>query len=273
MRSYVTLLSTSNYLPGVLALDESLKKNQSKFPLLVVLSFDTPVEVELSLNQRSIAFLRLSGLIRIPDSHRVNNGHWGNTFDKIQLFELPGYEKLVYVDSDMLVLQNIDELFDKPHMSATAAGSLLNPAWNRLNSGLMVIEPRKGLAQLILDKLQEAVGQVEALGVQQSIGDQDLINAYYDNWPQSIDLHLSDAYNVFQYHIDEYIRDKGFQLSDIPSRKDDVIKIVHFIGPIKPWMRNARFKHFVMLLKKRGKAKHMNRAFFRYLQVLRSVKI
>ena len=38
----------------------------------------------------------------------AGNGHWGYTFDKIHLFGLHEFSKLVYVDSDMIVRANMD---------------------------------------------------------------------------------------------------------------------------------------------------------------------
>ena len=270
MKAFVTLLSTANYLPGVLALNESLRRTGTRYPLLVVLSCDTPQNVETTLVSRNIKVFRLKGSLKIPDIHRTSNGHWGNTFDKIQLFGLTDYEKLVYVDSDMMVLQNIDELFEKPHMSAVAAGRMLYPTSVRLNSGLMVIEPADHIPELIAEKLDAAMHQVAQLGVS-AVGDQDLINAYYSDWTATTHLHLPDSYNVFQFHIDQYIREKDFSLGVFGAKGDKVIKIVHFIGALKPWMKGARIKHFLGYLRRRSKTRYFNQMFHRYFKLLNEV--
>ena len=44
----------------------------------------------------------------------------------LPLFGLPGYDKLVYVDSDMMILENIDELFDRPHLSEALVNLIKN---------------------------------------------------------------------------------------------------------------------------------------------------
>jgi glycogenin glucosyltransferase len=271
MKTFVTLLSTANYLPGVLALNESLRRTGTRYPLLVALSCNTPVAVEATLVKLGIAVTRFEDSIEIPEFQNTGNGHWGNTFDKIQLFGLANYEKLVYLDSDMMVLQNIDELFKRPHMSAVAAGKMLDPTSVRLNSGIMVIEPKAGIPELIAQRLDTAIHQVALLGVN-AIGDQDLINAYYEEWTASPNLHLPDSYNVFQFHIDEYIDKKDFTLGLPGAKGDNVIKIVHFIGAVKPWMKGARFKHFVSCLRRRGNALHLNKMFHRYVKLLNEVR-
>jgi glycogenin glucosyltransferase len=270
MKAFVTLLSTANYLPGVLALNESLRRTGTRYPLLVVISCDTPETVENILVTRNIKVLRLKGILKIPEIHLTSNGHWGNTFDKIQIFGLIDYKKLVYVDSDMMVLQNIDELFERPHMSAVAAGRMLHPSYNRLNSGLMVIVPLAGAPVLIAEKLESAVREVAALGVS-AVGDQDLINAYYNEWTGSPHLHLPDSYNVFQYHIDEYIKTKGFNLSPLAAERNAVIKIVHFIGAVKPWMRGARFNHYKFCFRRWGRSRYLNAVFSSYRKLLADV--
>lgn len=57
-----------------------------------------------------------------------------NTASKIDIFSLKHYEKIIYLDVDTLVLENIDDLFDKYD------GSIL--WWNEPMSGLFVIEPK-----------------------------------------------------------------------------------------------------------------------------------
>lgn len=271
MKAYVTLLSTANYLPGVLALNESLRRCGTRFPLHVALSRDTTAEVEVTLRKLKIEVIRLSDSLEIPEFHRHSNGHWGNTFDKIQLFGIIKYEKLVYVDSDMMVLQNLDHLFLRPHLSAAAAGRMLQPDSRRLNSGIMVIEPDANLPNLIVQKLEVAVSEVAAMGVS-AVGDQDLINAYYSQWPDSPELHLPDSYNVFQFHVDDYILQQNFVLGRLGDSGDRVIKVVHFIGAVKPWMAGATLKHYISVLKRWRRARYLNFVFRRYTALLRDVQ-
>lgn len=270
MKAFVTLLSTANYLPGVLALRESLRRTGTTYPLLVALSCDAPKEVEDVLRRLNFSVFRFTERLKIPEIHRHTNGHWGNTFDKIQLFGLIAYEKLVYVDSDMMVLQNIDSLFDRPHLSATAAGKMLHPESDRLNSGLMVLCPSVELPDLIAQKLDAAINEVAQLGGH-AVGDQDLINAYYSDWRNSPELHLPDSYNVFQYHIDQYIKNHRFTLAPMGTLGPEVIKIVHFIGAVKPWMKGARKKHYFSYIKRLGNAHYFHQAFRSYTNLIDEV--
>lgn len=204
----------------------------------------------------------------VPAEIKTKSGHWGNTFDKIYIFGLIDYSKLVYVDSDMIILRNIDELFNKPHMSAVSAGKFLYPDWIQLNSGIMVIEPEQGLPEKIMNTLEKSMAEVAALGGK-ALGDQDLINAYYAEWPTSTELHLDEGYNIFQKHLDAYINKNAYELPDENKLAKKPVSIVHFIGKDKPWMRFSVLKHLLNLLKKKSLSRWENKVFFKYKKLLR----
>ncbi|MDB5886439.1 MAG: hypothetical protein JWR74_2610 [Polaromonas sp.] len=242
MKVYFTLLSTMNYLPGVITLAESLKQVKAAPPLIVGISASMPAETESLLETRAIRFLRLPSDSPLPTLPGQAQHHWSNTFDKIYFFGLTQFEKIVYLDSDMIVLDNIDHLFEKPHMSAVAAGRLVHADWTRLNSGLMVIEPEKDLPSRIAKMLEPAMDRAAKAG-NEAIGDQDLINEYYKDWPVQNNLHLDEGYNVFHYHADDYIKNHGYGLpmpgQALNNQQCKPIHVLHFVGPVKPWTKRA----------------------------------
>lgn len=271
MRAYVTLLSTMSYLPGVIVLHESLKQVGASYSLWVGVSRTIPHHVDDELKKRGMCVIRLPASIKIPGALKEQSGHWGDTFDKLHLFGLTGFVKLVYLDSDMMVLVNIDELFDKPHMSAVAAGSLVFPAWTRLNSGLMVIEPEHQLPEKIAGTLQQAMKETSSLG-NAALGDQDLINAYYPDWPDTKELHLDDGYNLFYSHMDAYIGSHGYQLTSDKCEGSRTIRVVHFVGKNKPWMKWAVFRHFFKTCSKRNATKWQRQIFMIYTLFLKKIQ-
>lgn len=272
-KTYVTLISTDNYLPGVLALNEALRRAKSAYPLLVACSATVSPAVEAVLRAAGMGVTKLAGKpIQLSSDLQQSSGHWSNTFDKVQLFGLTEFDKLVYVDSDMLILDNIDELFDKPHMSAVAAGRSLFPDWNRLNSGLMVIEPDRDLPGAITASLQKALDELsvrDAVG----LGDQDLINAFYSTWPTSEELHLDEGYNVFQSHLDGYVQQHGYHVADGQTQQGRRVKIVHFVGRVKPWMSGAAIRHQLDTLRRGKLAKWERRLFSAYRKLLKESSV
>ena len=270
MKAYFTLLSTMNYLPGVITLAESLKQVKAIPPLIVGLSASLPAEAETLLESRAIHFLRLPSDSPLPPMPGQTEHHWTNTFDKIYFFGLTQFKKIVYLDSDMIVLNNIDELFEKPHMSAVAAGRLVHADWTRLNSGLMVIEPEAGLPSRIAKMLEPAMERAVKVG-NAAIGDQDLINEFYKDWPTQLSLHLDEGYNVFHYYTDTYIKDHGYGLTKIGQSLDNPqfkpIQVLHFAGTLKPWTKRAVAKHMMGIFKSNASSWE-RKAFAMYRKLL-----
>jgi alpha-N-acetylglucosamine transferase len=146
------------------------------------------------------------------------------------VFELTQFEKVVFIDADMMVMQNLDCLFSKPHMSATNAGFSFPGNENDidLNSGLMVIEPQPNLVEQLLSTIPSILMRKKAFG------DQDLLQAFYSEWPSRPELNFGEKYNVYANYLEYYIRELNYHFN---SNVDDPksIAIVHFIGASKPW--------------------------------------
>lgn len=229
--TYLAVCSSEKYLEGILVLDQSLRRVRSTHPLTVLVTSAVPSRVERTLQRMGIPTVRLFRSIDVPREIVERNAasgqaHWSQTFDKLQIFELPGFRKVVYLDSDMLVLRNVDELFDRPHLAAVAAGRSQpgNESWDRLNSGCLVVVPEAGA----VDRLWAAVPK--AMATRDAVGDQDLIQIAHPEWPDRPDLHLGEEYNLFFVYLEHYTRALGYSL-----RGDNPIKIVHFVGADKPW--------------------------------------
>lgn len=235
--TFLTVCTTDKYLEGVLVLNESLKRTKSNYELTVLITKNTSLELENMLKNMKIRVIRLNREVNIPDEIIENNkdkgfSHWNNTLEKLFMFELDEFDKIVYLDSDMMVLENIDELFERPHMSAVVAGSLYpgNEQWVKLNSGCMVIKPQKGLLDEFINILPEVVNQREYFG------DQDVLQVYYSDWEKNNMLKLDEKYNVFYGYIEYYVRNLGYKING--KNNENNIAIVHFIGETKPWMDN-----------------------------------
>lgn len=130
----------------------------------------------------------------------------------------------------MLVKQNIDELFDKPHMSACwdcfgfdtdeicESGSF--------NSGLLVVEPNAELFEDIMRFFNTFDGGGKL------IHDQWVLQEYFKEWPELEHLHLDRWWapwtTIFREDRDEfyYMQSK--------------IKILHMIDR-KPWRESKQY--------------------------------
>lgn len=228
--TYMTVLSATNeYLIGVLALSKSLKKVKSKYDLTVL--------VNENVSEKSIDILKINGIkilkskaFEVPEwiikQNEKKRANWNYTFDKLLIFELTQYDKIVFLDSDMFVMSNIDELFEKKNMSATVDRCdtiIVKDEYQELTSGILVVEPQNG----IMEKFMEIIRDEKIKEKYADIGDQDILQLYDREWKNKKDLHLETKYNMFFLDVEYYINKGIYTL--------DEIKAIHFITKNKPW--------------------------------------
>jgi glycogenin glucosyltransferase len=249
-RAYITLLTTNDYLKGVLVLRESLLRVGARYCLVAIITENVSPEIDGILVKFNIEPRRVSRNIDVPESMKVFNeehglSHFNNTFGKFHIFNLLDYDKLVYLDSDMILLNNVDILFDSPHMSAVVAGKNFpgNDHWNELNAGLMVVVPEPGLLDKLIATIPEAARQ------RRNQADQSVLHVFYNDWPNKKELELDERYNIFHCYIDYYVKENGYSLNGSGKR----ISIVHFITRSKPWMKSylQQLGHLFSLLRQR----------------------
>ena len=243
MKSYVCVLSTDNYLDGVLVLNENLKKINSKYPLLCLVNENISERTRDVLTYFNIKFKEMKNIEYSDSSNSERYGNYGynkgylkNTFDKLNIFALIEYEKLVYLDSDLLILENVDNLFDCPHLSCPK-DLPFNIA--KYNSGVMVLEPNMD------DFLALKEASIKADSEDRKISDQDIINEYFLDKIKPLDF----GYNMVREVSSTYISyfDGVFNRLTYKNAVNYFLenalenKIIHYIGKIKPFMLTNGF--------------------------------
>ena len=225
-QTYVTVLSSDGYLPGVLALARNIRETCG-FPLLVLTSRDLAPGTCEQLRRRGIPYVHAADIEAPEEMLNATREHswykhWAKSLFKLRIFDLVEYDKIVFVDCDMMLLEPVDEVFEYPDLSAVIAGGAYpgNENWTDLNSGFMAIVPRAGLSDSIAATIPEVAAEKAIFG------DQDLMQAYFTDWRQESSLHMPGGYNVFFDHYQFYA-------------KRCPVKAVHFIGSKKPWMMNT----------------------------------
>lgn len=228
-RAYITVLSSNEYLIGVLCLNQSLKNVKSKYRLVVLVNDNISEKTKKILEENGIEILKVK-TFELPDwiieKNRTSHANWSNTFDKLSIFELTEFDKLVFLDSDMFVRNNIDGLFEKPDMSATVDRNdtvLVKESYQKLTSGMLVLEPKPSM----ISEFMSIINDESIKNKYTSIGDQDIIQLYYSDWGEKKELHLPVKYNMFFGDIEYYVNKGIYALDDI--------SIIHFITSNKPW--------------------------------------
>lgn len=235
-RVYVTLLSSDDFVIGVVMLNWSLQRVKAAYQLQVICTEGLSKSTLGILEKHNISYRFLSDHIDV-DTSKVNTtegyDHWNRTFDKLMIWSLEEFEKVVCLDSDMQIIRNIDYLFDSPHMSAVIADQWNEPGLDKLNSGLIVIKPNIKEFEGLKEVWES--GQIKL----NNVGDQDVIRAYYKNWGEHKELILHPGLNVLYSEVSAGI---------IKKENVNPVSVIHYIGSRKPWMISApalmnRLKH------------------------------
>lgn len=129
---WTTLITNTKYLTGLLTLEYSLRRVGSKYPLVALYTDTFSDEGHAVLDLRGIAKRRIEYLL--PKAHKdySNDTRFYDCWSKLQPFSLFEYERVVQLDSDMVVLRNMDELMEIPlnnetRVFAAAHACVCNP--------------------------------------------------------------------------------------------------------------------------------------------------
>ncbi|CDI98113.1 glycogenin 1 [Echinococcus multilocularis] len=216
--AYVTLATNDEYCCGALVLADSLQKAGTTKKLVCMITNSVSDKMRATLEE----FFDHVELVDVLDSSDLENlkllsrPELGVTFTKLHCWRLTQYSKCVFMDADTLVLQNIDDLFEREELSAAP-----DPGWpDCFNSGVFVYTPSLDTYRTLLDfALSE--GSFDG-------GDQGLLNLFFSDWStKDIRRHLPFTYNCISQAFYSY--------PPAMKRFSSQIRVVHFIGAAKPW--------------------------------------
>ncbi|KAK8138805.1 hypothetical protein PG984_002185 [Apiospora sp. TS-2023a] len=111
-RVWTTLITNNAYLSGLLTLDFSLKQHKSKYPLVALYTDSFPETGRAALAARGIPAQRIEYLLPTQGKDYSNDPRFYDCWSKLTPFSLEQYARVVQLDSDMLVLRNMDELME-----------------------------------------------------------------------------------------------------------------------------------------------------------------
>ena len=254
--AYVTTLTSKNYVPGVLALKKSLKRTKTKYKLYVLIPKNNAATL-LPLLEKILDTFCLCIVLDDINQNNISNHYWDLTFFKLQAASLIQFDKVVLLDSDMLINKNIDHLFMCESFSAVVAGKSSHNEYVDLNSGLLVLEPNLCMFEELINLCQNVIKARNSKNL--FAGDQDVFIAYKTNWRSETQLHLSEKYNCFFNDI--------YRVSSALSCKPLELSVIHFIGSEKPWMNKRSKRYMIWLLKRRRFAQLF--FYHKYLQYSR----
>lgn len=212
--AYVTVLhSSESYVCGAIALAQSILQTPQSLIQFYNYTRHLILLADRSIAPKSIAALQAAGwtikrIRRIlnPFADRGSYNEWN--YSKLRIWQLTDYDKIIFIDSDILVLKNMDEFFLYPQLSAAPNDRMF------FNSGLMVVEPSKCMFRELMKRTLEVESDNK--------GDQGFLNEVFTWWHR-----LSVRVN----YLKDYVEGGEKERDEV----GEGVYGIHYLG-VKPWM-------------------------------------
>ena len=157
----------------------------------------------------------------------VGNVAYSKHFTKIQAWQLTEYRRVISIDSDAIVLHNIDHLFNCGEFCVSYRHSDL------FNTGVVVLKPS-------LNTFKDMCKHIQSIGSYTG-GDQGFLNYYYEQLkyaPMFSRYNQSNQHSKFLRLPSEYNGDVSVYYLNNKWMYIDVEEpyVLHYtLGPVKPW--------------------------------------
>ncbi|KAF6175475.1 hypothetical protein GIB67_021965 [Kingdonia uniflora] len=129
-RAYVTFLAADgDYVNGVVGLAKGLRKVKSVYTLVVAVLPDVPNEHPRILESQGCIVREIEPIFLPENQTKFAMSHYVINYSKLRIWEFAEYKKMIYIDGDIQVFDNIYSLFDLPdgHLYAVSDCFCKNP--------------------------------------------------------------------------------------------------------------------------------------------------
>ncbi|XP_031280341.1 galactinol synthase 1-like [Pistacia vera] len=114
-RAYVTFLAgDGDYVKGVVGLAKGLRKVKTAYPLVVAVLPDVPEEHRKILESQGCIVREIEPVYPPENQTQFAMAYYVINYSKLRIWEFVEYSKMIYLDGDIQVYDNIDHLFDLP---------------------------------------------------------------------------------------------------------------------------------------------------------------
>lgn len=220
--AYVTH-AEGRYALGALALARSLEKTSPH--KLIVLHSDEYAPHYLG----HLPNVELRYVNKITNPSTKGQSRFAGTYTKLRAFEIKGYDRLTFIDSDAVVLKDVDDLFEGVGFCAAPdLGLQPVPAIKNFNSGVFSFSPKD---IDFSDMLNASMSFDSDDG-----GDQGFLNRYFDGQVTYLPVAYNTLKRALVYH------------PELISIND--VKVLHFVGNVKPWDTIGSFEREYLAMNK-----------------------
>ncbi|CAJ1937855.1 unnamed protein product [Sphenostylis stenocarpa] len=212
--AYATILHSAHvYVCGAIAAAQSIRMSGSTRDLVILVD-ETIGEYHRSGLEAAGWKIRTIQRIRNPKAEKDAYNEWN--YSKFRLWQLTDYDKIVFIDADLLILRNIDFLFGMPEITATGNDATL------FNSGVMVVEPSNCTFKLLMDHINEFDSY--------NGGDQGYLNEIF-TWWHRMPRHMNFLKHFWVGDDEETKQMKSLLFGADPP----ILYVLHYLG-MKPWL-------------------------------------
>ena len=265
---WVTLVTKSSYLPGVIILAFTLDKQKSKYPLVVqytpFLGKDAINVLKAEAKARG-RIIPIEVELLLPRAGQENTGsvaeRFKDTFTKLRAFEVykMGYTKAAFLDADMAIFQCPDRLFDielpaRDWLGANHAcvcnldhDTWAPPEWHKGNCAYTPLTAPEGVAETPTKASRQTYQLLN--------GGLFLFYPCAELWGNMLDFFNStDRLKTYQFPDQDFLADYfAYKWEPLSWRynalktmrywhprmwSDDLVVVVHYIVD-KPWERKV----------------------------------
>ena len=240
MLAYVSLLFGSDkYLPGVKTLFSSLQRTNTPHALVCMVTHDVPLSALTELEGMGVTvvcvpYVEVECQPMRTKKQAQRYSQWIHlSLTKWRCLQLTQWSKVLFMDADLVVLKNIDSLFELPAPAGVWKYGYKDRAHiqHQLRHGF-VVDGSLVLLNTSDTAFKHLLAGVKSLGKPFGFGgyagfDEQAVAWYYSVYHQGPKLPWAQIDVAYSYSWQP----------NMPPKKDSEIYVRNFIGDPKPWVQ------------------------------------
>ena len=188
-----------------------------------------------NVETRRVARIDPPANVRIP--HRA----WLTSLSRLHMFGFEEFDKLLFLDSDIIVVANIDELFSRPTLAAGAHHYPIRADRASINAGVLLFSPDRELFRRMVEEMLPLPSPLPPHDW--SLSDQELMIALYSDeeparrWREAHGIPAAGEWHQLDYRYNAIVGLNSCQIDDWDAAR---AKVLHYTCGPKPWTTGAR---------------------------------
>eukprot|EP01064_Diplonema_japonicum_P009634 TRINITY_DN1710_c0_g3_i1.p1 TRINITY_DN1710_c0_g3~~TRINITY_DN1710_c0_g3_i1.p1 ORF type:complete len:1811 (+),score=485.84 TRINITY_DN1710_c0_g3_i1:85-5517(+) len=221
--AYATFVTTADFVIPTCVLMHSIALSGAQYSRVIA--------VTSAISENDIKLLSVYGqvvrILPIASPLYIENARYRDTFTKLRIWQLTEWDKLLYIDTDVLIVRNLDDVFDLSEWAVP-----MDAMNGRYSTGMMLVRPR-------LETFQDMMVSLKTTQVSMELPDLLFLQEFFDNHKTKINL-IPRWYQVYQEEFGAqhktYLTDQQAPINIFDPR----IHGIHYPGAGKPFNNIAQ---------------------------------